>query len=165
LPTASCEVERAALALARGSVERDSDAAHQRGEESVVGDQKQDQRAALLRRREVDALRVERRSDLGRDAAEQQPLRSPLSVVRTQQRFGRVDRGTRSIARTVVDQPDGRRPAGGDVAFEFRIDRKHDVEIAISDPRLVVGRRWHDGHLLPLEKCNQRRRVACAIHR
>ena len=86
-------LERASLALAGGRVERGRHAAHHRCEQTVERDQKQNQRAGLLRRGEIDVLELERTRDLRRDAPQQQALSSPQAVVRGEQRFRGVDRG------------------------------------------------------------------------
>src|SRR5439155_13678665 len=79
-------LQRRALALARRRIERRGHAAHQRRKQAVVRDQEKNQRSRLLRRGQVDILDVERPPDVGRDASQREPLRSPHSIVGAQQR-------------------------------------------------------------------------------
>ena len=157
-------LERGALALAGGRVERGGHAAHHRGKEPVERDEEEHERAGALRRGEIARLHAERTRDVRRDAAQNEPAASPFAIERPQQRLDLGDRCPRPVARTVVGEADRARPALRDIVGKRGVDLQHHVEVAAPDQVLEVVRGGGERQLLPLEKRHECRRTLQAGH-
>ena len=124
-------LQRAALALARGRVDREVEAAHQRREQDDVAQHPEQQRRARRGRRDVHVVDDDRLHDRRRDPARQQAeARDARRVARDRGGDARAALAGRRV-RAVGVELHRRRPAGGEALAE-RLRHAQDDELVLA---------------------------------
>ena len=148
-------LERPALPLAGGRVDRHVEPSDERGHDQEHRQPGEQPRPRLRRGREIQIVDPDCLDDAGVNAAGDQAQRSHLAAVFEEQPAGAPNVRERRRPRAVVDDAHDGRPDRPELLAVFLVYHQDEVHVAVAHGRLGVGRRVDDDDAALLQPGDQ----------